>query len=197
MFDSPAQCLLTHIIFSRLDCCSSVLTCITFEQIAQLPKTPDHAVWLISPRKHHGHAMPLLTKPHWLPVVEDIVWKLEALSFCCFFDGNLPPYLSCCVSSNSPSRSLRSSSKKLLTVPCVSLVLVHDAFSIRLRTLAWKSLPFKISISSSFSSAKSLLKTHPFAFVKVFQLCKLTESKLILWLQCNGEIVAESVWCVI
>ena len=97
-------------ILSRIDYCNSLLAGITSEQIARLQKIQNRAARLIFRKKRHDHVTPLLKKFYWVPVSERIVFQLATLSFL-YFDGTLPPYLSCCLSSYSSSRSLRSSSQ--------------------------------------------------------------------------------------
>ena len=62
----------------------------------------------------------MLISLHWLPIKQCIEYKLATLAFR-YFDGTSPPYLSHCLSSYTPHRSLRSSSHKLLCVPRVNL----------------------------------------------------------------------------
>ena len=117
-------------ILSRIDHCNSLLAGITSEPIARLQKIQNHAARLTFRKKRHDHVTPLLKKLHCLLVSERIVFisvskrivfKLATPSFR-YFVGTLPPYLSCCLSSYSSSRSLRSSSQKnLLTLPRANL----------------------------------------------------------------------------
>ena len=97
---------------SRIDYCHSLLAGITSEQVARSQKIQNHAAQLTFCKKGHDHVTPLLKKLHWLPVSERVVFKLATLSFG-YFDGTLPPYLSCCQASYLSSSSLRSSSQKL------------------------------------------------------------------------------------
>ena len=97
-------------ILSKIDYCNSLLAGITSEQIDWHQKIQNHAARLTFRKKRHDQVTPLLKKLHRLPVSERIVFRLATLSFR-YFDGTLPPYLSCCLSSYSSSRSLRSSSQ--------------------------------------------------------------------------------------
>ena len=126
----------------------------------------NHAVRLTLCKKRHEHVTLLLKKLHWLPVSERIVFKLVTLSFR-YFDGTLPPYFSCCLSSYSSSRSLRSSSQKLLTVPRVNLNSAGARSFQYQAPLVWNSLPLKIRLCSSLSSFKFQPKTH--LLLTVFQ----------------------------
>ena len=60
-----------------------------------------------------------------------------------YFDGTLPPYcLSCCLSSYSPHRSLRSSSQKRLTLPRVNPKGAGARSFPHQALFVWNSLPF-------------------------------------------------------
>ena len=62
------------------------------------------------------HVSPLLQCLHWLHIPARIDYKIATLAYHNFEDS-LPPYLSSTLSIYHPSRSLRSSSEKLLKVP--------------------------------------------------------------------------------
>ena len=148
-------------ILSRIDYYNSLLAGITCKQLARLQKIQNHAAGLTFRKKRHDHVTPVLKKLHWLPVSERIVFKLVALSFH-YFDGTLPPYLSCCLSSYSSSRFLHSSSQKLLTISRVNLKSA-GAWSFQYQApLIWNSLPLKIHHCLSLLSFKSQIKTHLF-----------------------------------
>jgi hypothetical protein len=148
-------------ILSKIDYCNSLLAGITSEQIARLQKIQNHAARLTFRKKRHDHVTPLLKKLHWLPVAERIDFKLATISFR-YFDGTLPPYLSCCLSSYSPLRTLRSSSQKLLTIPRVNLKSAGARSFQYQAPLIWNSLPLEVRLSVSLSSFKTQLKTHLF-----------------------------------
>ena len=79
-----------------------------------------------------------------------------------YFDGTLPPYLSNCLSSYTPHRSLRSSSDKLLCVPRVNLKSAGARSFQYQAPCVWNSVPIQIRLSPSLTSFKSSLKTHLF-----------------------------------
>ena len=123
-------------------------------------------LWLTFRTKLHDHVTPLFEKLHQLPVSERIVFKLATLSFH-YFNGTLPPYLSCCLSSYWSSRALLLSSKKPLTIPRVNLRSAGARSFQCHAPLAWNSLPSKIRLCSSLSSFKFKLKTQ--LFLSTFQ----------------------------
>ena len=104
-------------VVSRLDYYNSLLINITSDQMYRLQKIQNHAAKVVLFKSKHEHVTPLLKKIHWLPVKERILFKIATFAFR-FFDDNLPPYLSSCLSVYTPSRTLRSSSdgKKLFPV---------------------------------------------------------------------------------
>ena len=134
---------------SRIDFCNSLLAGITSEPIARLQKIQNHAARLTFCKKRLVYVTPLLKKLHWPPVSERVVFKLATLSLG-YFDGTLPPYLSCCLASYLSSSSLRSSSQKLLTIPRVNLKSAGAQSFHYQAPLVWNSLPLKISLCSSF-----------------------------------------------
>ena len=113
----------------------------------------------------------MLISLHWLPIKQRIEYKLATLAFR-NFDGTLPPYLSHCLPSYTPHRSLRSSSDKLLCVPRVNLK-SSGARSFQYQVpCVWNSVPIQTRLSPSLTSFKSSLKTHLFrtAFTRVSEI---------------------------
>ena len=120
-------------------------------------------------KSKHEHVTPLLKKLHWLQVKERIHFKIATFAFH-LFDGTLPPYLSSCLSVNTPSRILRSSSdgKKKHPLSCAKWKLKgfgHRSFSVQ-APLVWNSLPPHIWYSSSLLKFRKSLKI--FFFTSAF-----------------------------
>ena len=93
-----------------------------------------------------------------LPAYASIEYKPATLAFR-YFDGTLPPYLSHCLSSYTPHRSLQSPDKPLC-VPEVNLKSA-DARSFQYQApCVWNSVPIQTLFSTSLTSFKSSLKTH-------------------------------------
>ena len=82
----------------------------------------DGAIWY--------NITPILFKLHWLPVTERITFKLLLITFKALH-GQAPSYISELLNIYQPSRSLRSSSLKYLSVPkCNTVSYGHRAFSV-------------------------------------------------------------------
>ena len=145
----------------RIDYCSSLLAGITSDQIARLQRILNNSARLIFRKKRSEHVTPMLISLHWLPVKQRIEYKLATLAFR-YFDGTLPPYLSHCLSTYTPHRSLRSSSDKLLCVPRVNLKSAGARSFQYQAPCVWNSVPIQTRFSTSLTSFKSSLKTHLF-----------------------------------
>ena len=99
---------------------------------------------------------------HWLPVKFRCHYKIATLAYR-HFEGSLPPYLSSSLCTYEPSRSLRSSNKKLLKIPKRNLKSFgQSSFSVMPPSL-WNSLPATLRNVLTLSHFRSHLKTFLFA----------------------------------
>ena len=119
--DHSTAILINASVTSRLDYCNSILYGISVNQLSRLQRIQNHAARIVLKKRKRDHITPLLMKLHWLPLSFRIQYKLAVLSYG-HFENKLPPYLSTSLSIYQPSRTLRSSSKKLLIVPPPNLV---------------------------------------------------------------------------
>ena len=158
---SATATLVCSRVLSRIDYCNSLLAGITSDQIARLQRILNNSARLIFRKKRSEHVTPMLISLHWLPIKQRIEYKLATLAFR-YFDGTLPPYLSHCLSSYTPHRSLRSSSDKLLCVPRVNLKSAGARSFQYQAPCVWNSVPIQTRLSPSLTSFKSSLKTHLF-----------------------------------
>jgi hypothetical protein len=159
--DKATSCLVNSLVTSRLDFCNSALYGVSSDQFDRLQRTQNHAARLISKKKKHDHITPTLLELHWLPIRYRVQFKLAVFAFR-YFEGTLPPYLSSSLCTYQPTRSLRSSSEKLLVVPRVYLKAAGErSFSFAAPTV-WNSLPTSLRNLTDLSRFKRELKTHLF-----------------------------------
>ena len=131
------------------------------DMIQKLQMVQNRAARLVTRTRKYEHITPVLKRLHWLPVKVRIEFKLLLLVYKALH-GLAPSYLRDLLTEYQPSRSLRSSSLKMLLVPRTKLKTFGDrAFSISGPKL-WNDLPLDIRTSESIGTFKSRLKTHFF-----------------------------------
>ena len=116
---------------------------------------------IIGPRYSPSGKNKTKTKLYWLPVEARIHYKIATLAFR-HFENSLPPHLSEVLHTYQPSRTLRSSSEKLLKVPKTNLKFAGNRSIHFQAAKIWNSLPTNVRSSPSLSSLKKNLKTHIF-----------------------------------
>ena len=117
--NSSIEKLVASMITSRLYC-NATFAGVADEQIACLQKIQNNTAQLILKKSKRDHVTLFLKELHWLPVKYRIQYKLATLAFS-HFDPTLPPYLSSSLCTDQPSRSLRSSTERLLKIPKTNL----------------------------------------------------------------------------
>ena len=118
--NSSTEKLVVSMITSRLDYCNATFAGVANEQIACIQKIQHNTAWLILKNSKRDHVTPLLKELHWLPVKCCTQYKLTALAFH-HFDSILLPYLPSSLCTYQPSRSLHSSTERLLKIPKTNL----------------------------------------------------------------------------
>jgi len=159
--EKATACLVNSVVTSRLDFCNSILSGISAEQLDRLQRIQNHAARLIVKKRKHEHITPTLIELHWLPVKFRIQYKLAVFAFR-YFEGTLPPYLASSLSTYQPTRSLRSSSEKLLIIPRVNLKSAGERSFYFIAPTVWNSLPNSVRDTTTLSQFKTKLKTHLF-----------------------------------
>ena len=158
--ENTAQLVLS-VILSRLDYCNSTLSGLPSCSLNRLQKVQNNAARLVLRKRKSDHVTHLLEKLHWLPVEARIHYKIATLAFR-HFENSLPSYLSELLHTYQPSRTLRSSSEKLLKVPKTYLKSAGNRSFYFQAAKIWNSLPTNVRSSPSLSSFKKNLKTHLF-----------------------------------
>ena len=155
--DENLKLLVNALVISRLDYCNGILYGLPKRELDKL----NTAARLTTGTKQYDHVKPALQKIHWLPAESRIIFKVVLITFK-ILHGLSPAYLSSLLQEYHPPRSLRSSSKSLLTVPTMNSVTYGErAFSFCVPTL-WNTLPDSLKNAASLLSFKSALKTFLF-----------------------------------
>ena len=116
--------------------------------------------WFLQVSYERGVGCIITSQLHWLPVKYRIQYKLATLAFR-HFDGTLPPYLSS-LCTYQPSRSLRSSTERLLKLRKTNLKTFGERSFGYIAPTVWNSLPADLRASPSLPTFKASLKTHLF-----------------------------------
>ena len=148
------------LVISRLDYCNSVLYGLPKCAIHELQLVLNAAARLVTRCSRDTRIKPILMNLHWLPVE----YRIQFKTLCLAFKGlhnQAPEYITDMLSPYEPSRRLRSSEQRLLTVPRTNLKYGTRAFSVAAPSL-WNSLPPDIRATDSYECFKKMLKTHLF-----------------------------------
>ena len=127
----------------------------------RLQRIQNTAARLVTRANRNDHITPVLKSLHWLPVQERIIFKVLLLTYKTIH-GSAPSYLSELVSSYTPSRSLRSSSKNLLCRRKTKLLQYGGRSFFSAAPKLWNELPDTVRKCESLDVFKSALKKHLF-----------------------------------
>ncbi len=155
--------LIHAFVFSHLDYCNDLFTCLSQSSVAQLQLVQNAATRILTTSNRKSHITPILASLHWLPVKFRIVFKIPLITFKPQH-GLAPTYITELLTPYAPHRDLRSSSLPLLAVPRSRLVTkVDQAFALRAPRL-WNSLPKEIRLASTLPVIKSDFYRKAFSF---------------------------------
>jgi len=152
-----ATSIATSLVGARLDYCNAVCYGISRNNIDKLQRVQNALARVVKVRSKHDHVTPLLSELHWLPIDA----RCKSLTSKAI-TTNKPSYLAELVSTHTPARELRSSSRRphQLHVNRVRTAFGSRAFC-HAAPEVWNSLPTEITdTESSIQTLKYRLKTH-------------------------------------
>jgi len=123
---------LDSIVTSRLDYCNALLSGAPAATFDKLQRAQNNMSRVTCHSRSHTDARPLLHTLHWLPVRQQVTYKLAVLTHKVQTTAT-PTYLSELVQTHAPLRglrALRSSDAPTLVVPRIHTELARRAFSV-------------------------------------------------------------------
>ena len=149
------------IVGSRLDYCNSVLYGTSKQNVHKLQLIQNTLARVVVGARKRDHITPVLRQLHWLPVVYRIQYKIAILTFKAITTDK-PGYLSELISFDQPTRQLRSSAHRRLTVTRCRTNFGSRAFY-HAAPAVWNGLPSAITSNLlTLDAFKRAVKTHFF-----------------------------------
>ena len=146
--------LVNALIVSKIDNCNSLLYGIPDYEINRLQMLQNSCARLIYNRKKYDHVSYLLTKLHWLPIKQRIIFKILLFVYKIFVNM-APVYLSECL-------TISDLENRILFVPRANNSYGDRAFTNYAPKL-WNALPQLLRKSETITYFKSHLKHHLFS----------------------------------
>ena len=108
------------------------------KNISRLLRIQNNLARVVTNHGKYDRITPILAELHWLPIRERIEFKLCTLTYK-VRTNKQPAYLASCLTEFVPTRTLRSASRHLLTVPQTRTVTASRRFSVAAPT-AWNRI---------------------------------------------------------
>ena len=158
--EDATKSLVNAYVVSRLDYCNSTFSELPDYLIKKLQRVQNRAARLVKKLPWCSRITRHLRELHWLPIRERIQFKVLLIVYKSL--NNLSPrYLQDMFQYYNPSRTLRSSSKRLLVVKRTRTRYGARALA-NCGPKMWNQLPMCIRTADTILQFKSLLKTHLF-----------------------------------
>ena len=120
--------LANALVSSKLDYCNSLYYNLPKTSLSRLQRVQNSAARIVVPSaRRFDHVTPILRKLHWLPVENRITFKIALLTYKTLHYKQ-PSYLFELLHHDLPTRTLRSSSQKLLKIPRINSTIGHRSF---------------------------------------------------------------------
>jgi len=155
-----ARTVACSIVRSSLDYCNSLLAGTSKSNLVKLQRIQNTLARVTLRKGKFDHNTPALKELHWLPIEDRITFKLATLTYNIKTSGQ-PAYLRELLCDYKPVRSLRSSSKCLLTAKAVDTVLAARGFR-HSAVVVWNNFPDNIRNSDNINIFKRKVKTELF-----------------------------------
>jgi len=144
------------IVTSRLDYANALQSGTMSGNLDSLQVAQNSLARVVCQASRSASATELRRQLHWLPIRQQIAYKLAAITDRTPSTGT-PVYLSDLIKNYHPSRTLRSADNLLLSVPRMTLALSSKAFSVSAPSV-WNSLSYNCRSAESSSSFRRALK---------------------------------------
>ncbi|XP_068723844.1 uncharacterized protein [Montipora capricornis] len=146
-------------ITSKVDYCNSLLYGVPKYLLLRLQRVLNCSARIVFKINKYDHITPLLKELHWLPIEQRIKFKILLITFKAL-NKQAPNYD--LLTPYKPSRSLRSSTKNLLTKLVFNLKSCGGRSFVLAAAVLWNDLPQSIKDSQSAETFKQKLKRHLF-----------------------------------
>ena len=119
--DEAASQLIRAFITSRIDYCNSILYGMPDTILSDLQRIQNTAEWILTKCRDRNYpSINLLKKLHWLPVLQQITYKILILTFK-DYHKTAPQYICDLIIARIYNRAVRSNTSFALVVPMIKL----------------------------------------------------------------------------
>ena len=156
-----AKTIAVAIVGSRLDYCNSLLAGTSASNLARLRMVQNTLARVVAQKSWYCHITPVLAVLHWLPVRQQINFKIATTAFKVLHHQQRS-YLAQILPRYTPSRSLRSSSFIAISAPLRKTPMATSKSFSSTASRVWNNLPTNVSSASTLSVFRRHLKHHFF-----------------------------------